>query len=192
MKNLKLLINSNNNKCFYRNYIKSLKFINVSFKDIPTRRYVSYNYKQIKNYHNYNESNTSNNNYFKNYLDNLEKLNAVIMINNECHSDPLSFELGYLLNKVPNLPIFYANNYNYNLINDDNNMVYELLCHYKNFEFYQSNNNEEICDKLCNFLYNLSEPNDENLLDMYSEHLCNENDMYDKIAYYKSKNMLKL
>ena len=102
---------------------------------------------------------------FKHYLMNLKKLNGVIMINNECHSDQLLFELGYLFNHNPNLPIFYANNYNNNLINnnDDNNMVYELLCHYKNLEFHQSNLNADISNGLYKFLYNLSKPNTNNI-----------------------------
>ena len=101
MKNLSLLINGNSTKCFFRNYIKELKYINVNFINLPNTRYVPYNYKKINKHHLYNPMSE-----FKHYLMNLKKLNGVIMINNECHSDQLLFELGYLFNQNPNLPIF--------------------------------------------------------------------------------------
>lgn len=187
-KSLNILFNRNNPNCFFKAYIKGLNKIDINFISSSKSNSIYFSQKKFSNYYLYNKNNDLMNDNIKNYFKKLETVDAAIIINDYSQHNEMLFELGHLYYLNPDLPVLYANNYNFNsryLENDahehNNHKIHNFICNYRNLDFYSYNKNYSLCNKLSDFLYNVKPTN--NILIQKVE---NHHDNYDKEnEYYK-------
>lgn len=151
-KTLNILLNTNNPKCFFRNYIQNLHKFNINIVNHMEPRIVNFNRKKFNKYHIYNMPNNLVNNELIEYPKHIEEVDGVVIINSDCHYEDVLFELGYLYGYNPDLPLFYGNIFSSNKkkINNNNFKIPKLLCNFNNLDFY--NHNDDIRISLYNFL----------------------------------------
>ena len=165
-KSLNILFNRNNPNCFFKAYIKGLNKIDINFISSSKSNSIYFSQKKFSNYYLYNKNNDLMNDNIKNYFKKLETVDAAIIINDYSQHNEMLFELGYLYYLNPDLPVLYANNYNFNnryLENNahdhNNHKIHNFICNYRNLDFYSYDKNNTLCSKLNDFLYNIK-PND--------------------------------
>ena len=171
-----ILFNTNNSKCFFRNYMENLPQFNINIVKHIEPHIINYNEQKFNNFHRYNIPNNLVNYEDIEYTKNITNIDGVVIINNNCHTQDLLFELGYLYAYNPSLPIFYGNNFmnDTHKFNNKNINIPKLLCHFKNLEFYNNNDKEF---SLCNFLERLNNNN-------YNDKLINDYDYDAKLQKY--------
>ncbi len=182
---INILLNTNNTKCYFRNYMQDLYKFNINIVDHLEPRLLNINelkyekaFNKFKNYNNYNISyNLVSNNSIE-YIKDLHDIDGVVIINSDNHDEDLLFELGYMYGKNPNLPLFYANNFTYNInkFNSKNIKIPKLLCNFNNLEFYNYKNNIDISTYLYYFLEKIYYKNNNNAIKI---------DEKDENEYYK-------
>ena len=134
-KTLNILLNTNNPKCFFRNYIQNLHKFNINIVNHMEPRIVNFNRKKFNKYHIYNMPNNLVNNELIEYPKHIEEVDGVVIINSDCHYEDVLFEL-FSSNKKK--------------INNNNFKIPKLLCNFNNLDFY--NHNDDIRISLYNFL----------------------------------------
>ena len=153
-KTLNILLNTNNPKCFIKNYMENLHKFNINVVSHIEPRFVNFNRKKFNKFHLFNMPNNLVSNESIDYIKDLEHINGVVVINNDCHYEDLLFELGYLYGYNPNLPLFYGNTFSSNKKKNTNNNfnIPKMLCNFNNLDFYNHNRDYNLRISLYNFL----------------------------------------
>ncbi len=177
---LNILLNTNNPKCFFRNYMENLHKFNINVVNHMEPRIINFNEKKFNKFHQYNISNNLVNFEAIEYTKDISVIDGVVIINNDCHYEDLSFELGYLYSHNPNLPIFYGNNFSYNTkkFNSNNIKIPKLLCNFNNLQFYNNNINYDLRISLYYFLEKIHNNNNNNSIKLINKNYNEDEEYY--------------
>jgi hypothetical protein len=177
---LNILLNTNNPKCFIKNYMENLHKFNINVVNHMEPRIVNFNKKKFNKFHLFNMPNNLVSNESIDYTKDLEEINGVVVINNECHYEDLLFELGYLYRNNPEIPLFYGNNFSNNSkkFNNDNIKIPKLLCNFNNLDFYNNDRDNSLGISLYNFLDKIYYRNNTNSIKLVKNNYKKDEDYY--------------
>lgn len=177
---LNILLNTNNPKCFIKNYMENLHKFNINVVNHMEPRIVNFNKKKFNKFHLFNIPNNLVSNESIDYIKDIEEINGVVVINNDCHYEDLLFELGYLYGNNPDIPLFYGNNFSNNnkKFNNNNIKIPKLLCNFNNLDFYNNDRDYSLRISLYNFLDKIYNRNNTNSIKLVKNNYEKDEDYY--------------
>lgn len=177
---INILLNTNNPKCFFRNYIQNLHKFNINVVNHMEPRIVNFNKKKFNKFHLYNMPNNLVSNESVQYTKDIKEIDGVVIINSDCHYEDLLFELGYLYGYNPDLPLFYGNNYSFNTkkFNSNNIKIPKLLCNFNNLDFYNHNQCYDLRIPLYNFLDRIYNSNNNSSIKLVKNNYDKDEEYY--------------